>query len=432
MPTAVRPLLLGPEATSGAKKDARAAQTLDRRDRITRQRWRSRVSTDVVVIGGGIIGASCAYYLAHAGVKVHLVEAGSLAGGASGACEGNILLWDKPPGILLDLAKIGAALYRELVPRLPFSIEYVEKGSILVVEHPEDFPAAKLFVRSMQAAGVPCEPLSLSALRQLEPNLAQDLGGGAVFPQDSQVQPMLAVLALCQAAEDNGATILPYTEVKGITISDGHVEAVETSAGSIRASAVVNAAGAWSKRIGEMAGVNVPVLPRKGQIVVTEPVADVVHRKMMEAAYTQTVESDDHGLQIATVVEHTASGNILLGSSRQFVGFDRSVDLEAVQKIVTRAIRFFPCLHGIHAIRTYAGLRPFPPDHIPIIGEAESVRGFYVATGHEGTGIALGPITGKLIMQMITGQSPDLPLQGFSSARFRQNQCLNCEANPGF
>jgi len=377
------------------------------------------VFADVVVIGGGIVGVSCAYYLARAGVKVHLVESGSLACGASGACEGNILLWDKPPGILLELGKAGAELYRKIVPHLPFSIEYVQKGSILVVEHPKDFAAAKLFVRSMQTAGVPCQPLTLSALRQLEPNLAEDLGGGAVFPEDSQVQPMLAVLALGQAAEDNGATIHPYTEVKGITISDGHVVAVETSAGRIRAPAVVNAAGAWSKCIGEMVGVNVPVLPRKGQIVVTEPVADVVQRKMMEAAYTQTVETDDRGLQIATVVEHTESGNILLGSSRQFVGFDRSVDLEAVQKIVRRAIRFFPCLRGIHAIRTYAGLRPFPPDHIPIIGEADSVKGFYVATGHEGTGIALGPITGKLIMQMITGQSPDLPLEGLTPARFQ-------------
>jgi len=379
------------------------------------------VSPDVVVIGGGIVGVSCAYYLAQAGVKVHLLDSGSLASGASGACEGNILLWDKPPGILLELSKIGAGLYREVVPRLPFSIEYQEKGSILVVEQPEDMAAAEAFVRSMQEAGVPCQLLSLQALRQLEPNLAEDLGGGAVFPEDAQVQPMLAVLALGQAAADNGAMIQPYTEVKSITISDGHVEAVETSAGRIHTSAVVNAAGAWSKQIGEMAGVNVPVLPRQGQIVVTEPVADVVHRKMMEAAYTQTVESDERGLQIATVVEHTASGNILLGSSRQFVGFDRSVNLAAVQRIVTRAIRFFPCLQGIHAIRTYAGLRPFPPDHIPIIGEADGVKGFYVATGHEGTGIALGPITGKLIMQMITGQSLELPMEGFSPARFLQN-----------
>lgn len=376
------------------------------------------MSPDVVVIGGGIIGTCCAYYLARSGVKVHLVESGALASGASGACEGNILLWDKQPGIMLELGKASAALFEQTVSHLPFSIEYVKKGSILVVERREDLGAVERFVRTMQGEGVPCQTLDLPELRQLEPNLAEDLGGGAVFPEDAQVQPMLTVLAFGQAATDHGAVIQPCTEVKDIVVSNGQVQAVETSDGRIRTHTVVNAAGAWSKMIGQMVGVNVPVVPRQGQIVVTEPVANIVRRKMMEAAYTQTVESDDQSLQIATVVEHTESGNILLGSSRQFVGFDRSVDMEVVRAIIARAIRFFPCLRGIHAVRTYSGLRPFPPDHVCIIGEAESVKGFFVATGHEGTGIAFGPITGKLIMQMIAGQTTDLPVDKLSPTRF--------------
>jgi glycine/D-amino acid oxidase-like deaminating enzyme len=373
---------------------------------------------DVVVIGGGIIGACCAYYLSRAGVKVHLVENGSLASGASGACEGSVLLWDKQPGIMLELGKAGAALYAELLPQLPFGIEYVKKGSIMVVERPEDLPGASCVVKSMQDAGVPCQSLTTSGLLELEPNLAEDVAGGAVFPDDVQIQPMLAVLALCQAARDSGAVIQPFAPVHSIEVKDGRVAAVNTAAGRIPTNAVVNAAGVWSRAIGEMVGVNVPVVPRKGHIVVTEPTANVVRRKMMEAAYTNTVDTNDQGLSIAAVVEHTESGNILLGSSREFVGFDRAVDYNVIQAMVARAIRFFPCLKGVHAIRTYAGLRPFPPDHMPIIGEADSIKGFYVATGHEGTGIGFGPITGKLIMQMLTGHKLDLPVERLSPSRF--------------
>jgi glycine/D-amino acid oxidase-like deaminating enzyme len=385
------------------------------------------VSADVVIIGGGIVGVCCAYYLAQAGVKVHLVEHGCLASGASGACEGNILQWDKPAGIMLQLGMASAALYEALAHELPFDIEYVKKGSILVAERAAELDGAKRLVQTMQSAGIPCKFLTVRELRELEPNLAPDVAGGAVFPDDAQVQPMLAVFAFARAATQtstppSGAfapTVLqPFTTATGIEVSNGEVVAVKTSNGRIPTRIVVDAAGVWSKQVGEWIGVDVPVLPRKGHIVVTEPVANIVQRKMMEAGYTGTVESDTRGLAIAAVVESTASGNILLGSSREVVGIDRTVNPDVIRAIVARAIRFFPCLAGIHAMRTYAGLRPFTPDHVPIIGESQRVRGFYIATGHEGTGICFGPITGKLISQLVTGQPTDLPVNELSPARF--------------
>jgi len=378
------------------------------------------MSADVVIIGGGIIGVCCAYFLSHAGVKVHLVERGCLASGTSGACEGNILQWDKPAGIMLQLAGASAALWDSLSPELPMDIEYVKKGSILVAERPQELDASRQLVKTMQDAGVRCDFLSLKELQELEPNLAEDLAGGAVFPDDAQVQPMLAVVAFAQAARSRGAVIQPFTSVESIEVTRGRVVAVNTSVGRIATAVVVNAAGVWSKAVGQLVGLDVPVLPRKGHIVVTEPVADIVYRKMMEAAYTGTVESDSAGLSIATVVESTASGNILLGSSREIVGIDRTVNPEVIRAIVVRAIRFFPALAHIHAIRSYAGLRPFTPDHVPIIGESQVVRGFYTATGHEGTGICFAPITGKLISQMITAQEPDLPVAELLPDRFAQ------------
>lgn len=376
------------------------------------------MSPDVVVIGGGIVGVCCAYFLSRAGVKVHLVERGCLASGASGACEGNILQWDKPAGIMLKLGMASAALYDALAPDLPLDIEYAKKGSILVAEFPEELEATRQLVRTMQGEGVACQFMNLKELRELEPKLAEDLAGGALFPDDAQVQPMRAVFAFAAAAKSQGAVIQPFTTVERIEVVNGRVVSVHTSAGRIPTAVVINAAGVWSRAVGDMVGVDVPVLPRKGHIVVTERVANIVRRKMMEAGYTHTVESDSGGLSIAAVVESTASGNILLGSSREIVGFDRMVNPEVIRAIVVRAIRFFPALAHIHAIRSYAGLRPFTPDHLPIIGESDAVEGFYIATGHEGTGICFGPITGKLISQLVTAKVTDLPVAELLPGRF--------------
>lgn len=374
---------------------------------------------DVVIIGGGIVGCSCAYYLSREGVKVHLVERGSIASGTSGACEGNILQWDKQPGIELQLGIASALLWETLAEELPLDIEYVKKGSILVAENQEGLGNAEQIVVSLQNEGVPCRLATREDLLELEPNLAPDIAGGAIFPDDAQIQPMLATIALAQAAKDRGAVIQTFTEVKSIELSpERAVVAVNTATGRIPAGAIVNAAGVWSNAIGKMVDLEIPVLPRKGHIVVTEPVANIVNCKMMEAGYTQAVGSDERGLAIAAVVEHTYSGNILLGSSREFVGFDRSVNPDVISAIVARALRFFPTLKSIHAIRTYAGLRPYTPDHRPIIAEADAVKGFYVATGHEGAGICLGPITGRLIAQMITDQKTALPVGELSLSRF--------------
>ena len=206
---------------------------------------------DVVVIGGGIIGCCCAYYLSREGVKVHLVERGSIASGTSGACEGNILQWDKQPGIELKLGIASASLFETLSEELPLDIEYVKKGSILVAENEEGLSSARQIVSSLQSEGVPCQLATRSDLFELEPNLARDIVGGAIFPDDAQVQPMLATIALAQAARDQGAIVQTFTEVKGIELSgERSVVAVNTTAGRIPTQAVVNAAGVWSNAIG--------------------------------------------------------------------------------------------------------------------------------------------------------------------------------------
>jgi glycine/D-amino acid oxidase-like deaminating enzyme len=377
----------------------------------------------VVVIGGGIVGAACGYYLAREGLSVELLERGFPGSGTSGACEGNLLLWDKELTRALPLARWSLALWKELVQELDLDFEFDPKGSIMVVESEAGLAALPRKVEDLAEAGVPGKILDRRELHAEEPALAPDLPGGALFPEDAQVEPRYATAALVGGGRKYGLRVRTDTPVRRVILgAGGRVEAVETPGGRIAARTVVVAAGVWSREIAASAGLEVPVYPRKGQIVVVERAPAFFHRKLMEAGYVATVESSEAALQVAMVAESTRAGTLLLGSSRELVGFDRSVSLRVAAAIAARAIRFFPGLASLRCIRTYAGLRPFSPDHLPLIGPLAGAEGFYVATGHEGSGICLAPATGRLIAQWVTGQSLGFPTEWFRPDRLCRGQ----------
>ncbi|MGE5617709.1 MAG: NAD(P)/FAD-dependent oxidoreductase [Sphingomonadaceae bacterium] len=376
-------------------------------------------NADVVVVGGGIIGAACGYYLAREGLSVLLLERSFLASGSSGACEGNLLLWDKELERELPLAQRSLQLWRELAGELGIDFEYDPKGSIMLAEDEAALAAVSRKLSDLSAAGVAGEMLDPRQLHAEEPALADDLAGGALFPEDAQVEPRIATTALIDSGRRHGLVVRQDAAVRRVALGpDGRVEAVETDRERIPTGAVVVAAGVWTREVAATAGLDVPVYPRKGQIVVVERAPYLFRRKLMEAGYTSAVESDSAGLQVATVAESTRGGTLLLGSSRELVGFDRSVNLRVAAAITARALRFFPSLGELRSIRNYAGLRPFSPDHLPLIGPLSGAKGFYVATGHEGAGIGLAPATGRLIAQWVTGQTLDFPAGWFSPDRF--------------
>ncbi len=364
---------------------------------------------DVVVIGGGIVGAACAYYLTAAGLDIHLVERDFPVSGTSRACDGLILLWDKAPGPELELGQASAAMWAGLIQILEFDFEYVRRGTVLLAENGEAMAAGHAKARMMSAAGVRAELLDNAGLRSLEPNLAPDLAGGVFFPDDAQVDARRATLAFIAAARRQGLILHSGAEVTAVRQApDGRVSSVVTASGEIATDSVVCAAGVWSNRVAQFVGIELPVRPRKGHILVTAKVPGLIHHPLLEGGYVSTVQAAGEGLQAALVAELTASGTLLLGSSREFAGYDRTVSLAVIRAIAGRAVRFLPSLAGKGVIRSYAGLRPWSPDHLPVIGPVAGVPGFYVATGHEGAGICLAPITGQLIAAWITGDS-ELP-----------------------
>ena len=363
-------------------------------------------TADVVIIGGGIIGASCAYFLSEKGLDVHLLERHFPASGTSRACDGLVLLWDKTPGAELALAKQSLSLWNQLNETLDTGFGFEHAGTILFAEEDVHLQAGQEKAEMIRQNGQRAEVLDAHALQNLEPELASDLAGGVLFPDDLQIDPRRATLALLTAAQERGLKLHTETEVSEIkreAHGDSPICGVVTQEAEISTPAVVCAAGVWSMDIAQMVGLDLPIKPRKGHILVTARTPGFINHPLLEGAYVTTVQSAADNLQVALVAEMTGTGTILLGSSRQFTGDDRSVSIDVIQAIANRAIRFLPRLANVQVIRSYAGLRPWSPDHLPLIGPVQSIPGFYLATGHEGAGIGLAPITGKLISNWVTG-----------------------------
>jgi glycine/D-amino acid oxidase-like deaminating enzyme len=191
-----------------------------------------------------------------------------------------------------------------------------------------------------------------------------------------------------------------------------------TSRGRIVTPVVVNACGPWSGDVARRLGSALPVWPRRGRILVTEPLPAVIRHKVYEADYVSAVVSDSGRLECSAVVEGTASGTVLIGSSRDAAGFSARPDPAALAEMARRAISLFPFLAEVRAIRAYTGFRPASPDHLPIIGADPAVPGLFHVTGHEGAGIGLAPATAELITALITGAAPPVDAAPFDPARF--------------
>lgn len=370
---------------------------------------------DVLVVGAGMVGAACAYYCAEAGLDVAVVERGAVASGTTSAGEGNILVSDKEPGPELDLALLSMRLWGALGERFGERIELQAKGGVVVARSGMALEALRELVGQQRAAGVDAREVSPDELAELEPMLTRDVTGGAFYPQDMQAQPMLGAAELIRRS---GAAVYTGAEVTGFRIHDGAVRGVRTSRGDFAADWVVNAAGTWGGDVAKLAGAPVPVLPRRGFVLVTEPLPPVVRHKVYTADYVANVASDDAGLETSVVVEGTRAGTVLIGASRERVGFDRTMSLPVVRKLAAQAVDLFPFLADVNLLRTYLGFRPYCPDHLPVIGPDPRRPGLIHACGHEGAGIGLAAATGHLIAQTITGATPDLDLAPFRPDRF--------------
>ncbi|SCF81897.1 FAD-dependent oxidoreductase [Streptomyces sp. Cmuel-A718b] len=359
---------------------------------------------EVVIIGAGIVGAACAFHAASAGLVVTVLDRGPVGAGTTSRGEGNILLSDKEPGPELELARLSRDLWGEASEELgPQSVEFENKGGLVVASHPEGLAALHAFAARQAAAGVRTE--RVDRVGEFEPHIAPGLPGGVHYPQDAQVQPVLAAAGLLRAAVRRGARVRTGEAVAAVTGTGGRITGVRTADGSVlTADAVVNAAGTWGGEVGSRLGAPVEILPRRGFVLVTEPLPPMIRHKVYSADYVANVASSDEGLETSCVVEGTRAGTVLIGASRERVGFDTAMNPDVVALLAAQACRLFPFLRDVHLLRAYRGFRPYCPDHLPVVGPDPRVPGVLHACGHEGAGIGLAPGTGALITAQLLGR----------------------------
>ncbi|CAM4359836.1 MULTISPECIES: NAD(P)/FAD-dependent oxidoreductase [Corynebacterium] len=374
---------------------------------------------DLVIVGAGIIGAAVAYYCSKAGLRVLILDAGKAGGATSSHCEGNLLVSDKERGPELELAQYSLKLWNEDFAEFAEEIEFEPKGGIVVSTDQSSMEALERALKTQREHGMDVELLSPGRLRELEPDITDAALGAALYRDDAQLMPMATVSMLLREAIRHGATLLEDTRVETLAVSGSKVVGVRATAQTFHTGLVVNATGPYAADMSRrMKGMRIPVAPRRGYVLVTQRCNTRVFHKVYSASYLDNVGTSDDSLQTSPVVESSKAGTILIGSSRERVGFDRTVNEEALRRMAQNAIALFPSLAKMGILRFYHGYRPYSEDHLPIIGPDPSLEGLWHATGHEGAGIGLSAGTGKLISQAITNGPLDISLEAFSPERF--------------
>jgi sarcosine oxidase subunit beta len=369
------------------------------------------IKADVIVVGGGAIGTSAAYYVSQTGAQVILIDRQDIASGTSSRCDGNIVVHDMLPH-QIPFARKAQDIFPGLADEIGYDINWKRRGSVLLIDTELEYDVAVKHTSEMVAIGQPYRIMDRKEVHDEEPRLGPKVVGGMEVACDGSLNPMYLAFGFMEAARRNGASFVGNTEVTGILKNDdGSVAGVKTDGGEFHAPAIIDAAGAWANKISAMVGIHIPMEPRRGDIIVAERTGGIAKRKMSEFAYITTkLQLKDYKRPISDemaengicfVFEPCEIGNFLIGSSRWFNGFDVRSSPKHIKLMAQRAMDFFPCIQEARAIRTYAGLRPYSEDHTPIVCET-AVPGFYLATGHEGSGILYSPITGLLLSQLIT------------------------------
>lgn len=384
---------------------------------------------DVAVIGGGVIGTSCAYHLVRKGFSVALIEKSDVARGTSSHCDAVALIVDKQPGVDAAMGYASIQRFLELQNELDYDFELHQRGCLYACDTEQEMEVAAQYAKDMQADGYNVNALTPKELLEHEPYLAKDLLGGLWSDIDLGLNPFKLCFAFVDTVLGKGLDLYSHTDVTGIRLGEkNQVEGVETDKGLIPCGKVVNACGVWAPEIGKMVGIDIPIEPRKGLVLVSAPAKKFCNQKVQEFGYMiskfsnhecqRDPELEKYG--VSFVIEPSDGDNVLIGGSRNFAGFDISTEIEIIHTIAKRAIRFYPILKDMNCIRTYAGLRPFLEDHLPLISNVEKVPGYYIAAGHEGDGISMAPMTGRLISELLAGEKPYMDLSPFSFSRYNK------------
>jgi D-hydroxyproline dehydrogenase subunit beta len=366
----------------------------------------SAVRADAIIVGAGIVGAACAVALARDGLRVLVIDAGGAALGTTAAGMGHVVVMDDSPE-QLALTRYSQSLWRAQDDAVRLASELDWCGTVWVAEDAtqlESLPAKQQLYRDH---GLETEVLDETTLIEAEPHLRRGLPGGLLVPSDAVIYQPAATIALLALARTMGAQVLEQMPVEEIVPCG-----VRCGADTLRADVIVNAAGAAAASLTPQ----LPVIPRKGHLVITERYPGFCRHQVAElgylaSAHVMTSES------VAFNVQPRGTGQVMVGSSRELVGWDAGMNRRVLGRMIARACEFMPALADLVAVRTWTGFRPATPDKLPLIGRWPEVPGLWIATGHEGLGITTSLGTAALLADLVAGREPAIDAAPYAPDR---------------
>jgi glycine/D-amino acid oxidase-like deaminating enzyme len=367
----------------------------------------NQAAYDVVVVGAGIVGAACADELARRGLRVAVVDRDIIGSGATAAGMGHIVVMDDSDA-QFALTRYSQQLWQELRPELPDDVEYEQCGTIWVAADEEEMLEVRRKQDYYGKRGVPTEVLDAQSLQRLEPNLRPGMAGGLLVPEDGVLYPPCAARFLMERAQKQGTKI--HLGVPVAQIGQGQVRLTDGT--EILGEIIVNAAGAYAAELTP----GLEIKKRKGHLVITDRYPGFVRHQLVELGYLKSAHSVS-GDSVAFNVQPRRTGQILIGSSRQYGAEHKEVDSSILARMLQRAQEYMPGLAQMSTVRTWTGFRAATPDKLPLIGLWPGDKSIFLATGHEGLGITTSLATARILADQITGTKPEIPVEPYLPSR---------------
>lgn len=377
----------------------------------------------IIIVGAGIVGVAAGYFLARAGVAVTILDIAGPAAGATGASDGAISVASKKPGPMMRLALGGIATFSALSREGVLADEFAIRPTFLVASNQEESGILDRHAEALAVAGVVIRRLTGAGLKSRLPALGPQAIAAIEVDGEGHAIGYRVVHRLSQAGR---LTIVRHTKVTGLA-RDGagrRVVGVETKAGRRNADAVIIAAGTGSA---ELLGLEGVLRPRKGQLIVTDrrgPTFPDFPGSLMSSRYLVSKGVQRHGATVGgrsfgLVLDPLATGQILIGGTREDSGNAAETDLSAVRRLLCEAVTLSPAVAGLRVLRVFAGVRTATADGLPLLGRLPGSDNAWLATGFEGDGICLGPLVGKVLQQLVCGEQPAIDIDVLDPARFR-------------
>ncbi|HLP78297.1 MAG TPA: FAD-dependent oxidoreductase, partial [Candidatus Paceibacterota bacterium] len=347
---------------------------------------------DLIIVGAGIVGAACAAECARGGLRVLVVDRGPIASGTTAAGMGHIVVMDdsEPQFALTNFSR---QLWLNLRPELPADVEYEVCGTLWVAADDEEMAEVHRKQKFYSQRGVRVEVLNGADVQKAEPNLRAGMAGGLRVVDDGVIYPPCASRFLLEQAKQRGAEVRTGVAVQAL-LPEGGVQLADGS--KIAADISVNAAGPWSPALTP----GLPIRKRKGHLVITDRYPNFVRHQIVELGYLKSAHSTSKD-SVAFNIQPRQTGQMLIGSSRQFDAEDSAVDQAILDRMLKRAVEYLPALGRLFSIRVWTGHRAATPDKLPIIGQSTVSDRIWLATGHEGLGITTSLGTGRLLADQL-------------------------------